>query len=130
VRIATEAEPGQLLGRTLELVEVELPAREQLHDVTGSRLQLAQRSLHRIGGCRIVGTDVWRRCEDKGPAGGGGLADRDRFVHVFGPVVEPRQHMRVEIDHGAVSVSTRRSLNSSAWRSRDKTAQFGSTTTM
>ena len=61
--------------------------------------KLSHSALHRISRRRVVLADVPRRGNGGDPICHGGACDLQRAGEVGGPVVEPRQDARVEIDH-------------------------------
>ena len=102
LRIAPEPEAAQLVVReAVELFERDLtPGQELELDALPLQRgpQLPDAALHRIGRRRVVLANVRSRRNGDDPVGDGCARNLQRVVEIGGPVVEPREDVRVEID--------------------------------
>jgi len=93
-----EAEAHELIDRAIELSHVELSARDHRDRRAGSQ-ELGERGLHLFGCSRVVdGADVRCRRQNLDAVGGNGRTQLERLLERCRAVVEPREHMAVEID--------------------------------
>ena len=132
-RLEQQIRPAVAVARQCELVAGGLVCPEKVDLPAGNDLQryaahselvleldtaLSQLADH---DARVVASQVWRRRDDASSVGSKGGREHDAVLDRLRTVVDPREQVAVQVDHGCVKAASRMALMMAyRWRNRNK----------